>query len=80
MAQKLPIYKTRKFQYAAVAGAFTLLSYGTREFLKYLTNKSQDERDAKASQKESETRQSEDILKSELRQKEAILKHRLAME
>lgn len=84
MAHKLPIYKTRKFQYSVIAGLATMAGYGMRELVNYLSNKAKDKRDKDASIEvetlKTENRQHEEILKFELRQKEAAQKHQYAME
>lgn len=85
MAQKLPIYQTRKFQYMIIGGVVgPILLKGIAETITYYRDKKNSEREAELERKletqKSKQRKEEETLKSELRQKEAALKHQYDVE
>lgn len=85
MAQKQPIYRTRKFQYMVIESIVVpALCKGVSTVIKHYWNKKKAEKEAevtsKIESKKIKQRQDVEILKSELRQKEAAQKHQYAME
>lgn len=85
MAQKQPIYKTRKFQYMVIGSIVIPALYkGGSALIKHYWSKKKAEKEAERTRilesLKSKQRQDADILKSELRQKEAAQKHQYTME